>query len=281
MDAVVFVAVLAAAACHAAWNAIIKLRLEPLFALSLISIACAVVTLPLAVFVPPPPAEAWPYVAASLVLHLVYYVALGEAYRHGDLSLVYPLARGSAPLLTAAAATAWLGEQLGPIGWAGVGTLATAVLMFSLRGGRDPTTFAGRTVGFALLTAASISAYTVVDGTGARVAGSASTYIVWLLLLDGLMMLLFGLWRAGTRLFAHFIENWASMLGGGMLSAAGYGIVIWAMTVAPIALVAALRETGVLFAALIGIVFLGEPVRLLRVVAAMMAVAGALLIRFR
>jgi drug/metabolite transporter (DMT)-like permease len=281
MDAVVFVAVLAAAACHAAWNALLKLRLEPLLALSLISIACAVVSLPLLALVPTPPAAAWPYIAASLLLHLVYYVALGEAYRHGDLSLVYPLARGSAPLLTAGVATVWLGEQLGPIGWAGVGTLAAAVLMLSLRGGRDPAAFAGRTVGFALLTAASISVYTVVDGTGARVAGSAPSYIVWLLVLDGLMMLLFGLWRAGTRLFVHFVESWPSMLGGGALSAAGYGIAIWAMTVAPIALVAALRETGVLFAALIGVVFLGEPLRLLRVVAAVMAVVGALLIRFR
>ena len=281
MDLMVFVAVLAAAACHAGWNALLKLRLEPLLALSLISIACALVTLPLLAFVPLPSTSAWPYIVASLLLHLVYYVALAEAYRHGDLSLVYPLARGSAPLLTAGVATVWLGEQLGPVGWAGVGTLAAAVLMLSLRGGRDPTEFAGRTVGFALLTAASISAYTVVDGTGARLAGSAASYIVWLLLLDGLMMLVFGLWRTGFRLFGHFIESWPSMLGGGALAAAGYAIAIWAMTVAPIALVAALRETGVLFAALIGVVFLGEPVRLLRVVAAVMAVAGALLIRFR
>jgi drug/metabolite transporter (DMT)-like permease len=153
--------------------------------------------------------------------------------------------------------------------------------MLSLRGGGESSAFAGRTVGFALLTAASISLYTVVDGTGARVAGSAPSYIVWLLALDGLMMLVFGLCRAGTGLFAHFIESWPSMLGGGMLAAAGYGIAIWAMTVAPIALVAALRETGVLFAALLGVVFLGEPLRLLRVVAAVLAVIGAILIRLR
>ena len=208
MDLMVFVAVLAAAACHAAWNALLKLRLEPLLALSLISIACALVTLPLLPFVPPPSTSAWPYIVASLLLHLVYYVALAEAYRHGDLSLVYPLARGSAPLLTAGVATVWLGEQLGPVGWAGVGTLAAAVLMLSLRGGRDPSEFAGRTVGFALLTAASISAYTVVDGTGARVAGSAASYIVWLLVLDGLMMLAVRAVALGLRLFAHFIESW-------------------------------------------------------------------------
>ena len=281
MDLLVFVAVLAAAACHAAWNALVKQRLEPLRAISLISVACAVVSLPMLPFVASPPAAAWPYVIASLLLHLVYYVALAEAYRHGDLSVVYPLARGSAPLLTAAVATAWLDERLGPMGWAGVGTLAAAILMLSLRSGRSPGDLDGRTVGFALLTAACIAAYTVVDGTGARLAGSAPSYIVWLLVLDGLMMLVFGLVRAGPRLFGYFIESWSFMLAGGALATAGYGIAIWAMTVAPIALVAALRETGVLFAALIGVVFLGEPLRLLRVVAAVMAVVGALLIRFR
>jgi drug/metabolite transporter (DMT)-like permease len=194
---------------------------------------------------------------------------------------VYPLARGSAPLLTAAVATVWLGEQLGAVGWAGIVTLAAAVLMLSLRSGPDRGEVHARTVGFALLTAACIAAYTVVDGTGARLAGSALSYIVWLLALDGLMMLLFGFAYAGRRLFAHFIESWPFMLAGGALATTGYGVAIWAMTVAPIALVAALRETGVLFAALIGVVFLGEPLRPIRVLAAVLAVIGALLIRFR
>jgi drug/metabolite transporter (DMT)-like permease len=281
MDLVVFVAVLGAAACHAAWNALLKLRLEPLLAISLISIACGIVTVPLLGVVALPTAVAWPYIIASLLLHLVYYVALAEAYRHGDLSLVYPLARGSAPLLTAAVATVWLGEQLGAVGWAGIVTLAAAVLMLSLRSGPARGEVHARTVGFALLTAACIAAYTVVDGTGARLAGSALSYIVWLLALDGLMMLLFGFAYAGRRLFAHFIESWPFMLAGGALATTGYGVAIWAMTVAPIALVAALRETGVLFAALIGVVFLGEPLRPLRVLAAVLAVVGALLIRFR
>jgi drug/metabolite transporter (DMT)-like permease len=281
MDLVVFVAVLGAAACHAAWNALLKLRLEPLLAISLISIACGIVTVPLLGVVALPTAVAWPYIIASLLLHLVYYVALAEAYRHGDLSLVYPLARGSAPLLTAAVATVWLGEQLGAVGWAGIVTLAAAVLMLSLRSGPARGEVHARTVGFALPTAACIAAYTVVDGTGARLAGSALSYIVWLLALDGLMMLLFGFAYAGRRLFAHFIESWPFMLAGGALATTGYGVAIWAMTVAPIALVAALRETGVLFAALIGVVFLGEPLRPIRVLAAVLAVIGALLIRFR
>jgi drug/metabolite transporter (DMT)-like permease len=281
MDPVVFAAVLAAAAFHAAWNALVKLRLEPLLGISLISIACAIVTLPLLPFVPLPAAAAWPYVAASLLLHLVYYVALAEAYRHGDLGLVYPLARGSAPLITAVAATIWLDERLGLVGWAGVATLAGAVLMLSLRGGRIPGERDMRAVAYALLTAVCIAAYTVMDGAGARLAGSALSYIVWLLVLDGLMMLVFGLVRARSRLLVHFAESWPFMLAGGVLATAGYGIAIWAMTVAPIALVAALRETGVLFAAAIGVLFLGEPLRMVRVAAAALAVVGALLIRFR
>lgn len=281
MDPVVFAAVLVAAAFHAAWNALVKLRLEPLLGISLISIACGIVALPFLAFVPPPPAAAWPYVAASLLLHLVYYVALAEAYRHGDLTLVYPLARGSAPLITAGVTTLWLGERLGSMGWAGVAALAGATLMLSLRGGRVPGERDLQAVAYALLTAACIAAYTVVDGVGARLAVSAPSYIVWLLVLDGSMMLAFGLVRARARLLVHFMESWPFMLVGGALASTGYGIAIWAMTVAPIALVASLRETGVLFAALIGVVFLGEPLRMVRVVATVLAVVGALLIRFR
>jgi hypothetical protein len=138
MDLVVLVAVLGAAACHAGRNARLKLRLEPLLAVSLISITCGIVTVPLLGLVALPAPVAWPYIVASLLLHLVYYVALTEAYRHGDLILVYPLARASAPLLTAAVATIWLGEQLGH----GVGRhrhLAAAVLMLSLRRGPNRT----------------------------------------------------------------------------------------------------------------------------------------------
>lgn len=282
MEPHVFLAVLAAAACHASWNALLKLKLEPIVAISLISAGCAVVALPALPFTGVPDRASWGFIAASLVLHLAYYLALAEAYRTGDLSQVYPIARGTAPLLTAVGTTALLGEHLGETGWLGVSILAIGILLLSMKGGRAAGAgFDRRAVGFALLTAATISAYTLVDGIGTRAAGSAHAYAAWLLLLDGLMMIGFGLWRFPAALKAGARSDWRLILAGGALSAASYWTALWAMSVAPIALVAALRETSVLVAAIIGVVFLREPLLPARIGAACLVVFGIMLIRLR
>jgi drug/metabolite transporter (DMT)-like permease len=281
MDSTVFLAVLAAAAFHAGWNAILKLRLEPLLAMSLIAAASGLVAVPLLPFVDIPHPDSWVYLFASLVIHFVYYIALAEAYRTGDLGQVYPIARGAAPLLTAIGATFWLGEHLGLIGWAGIMVLAGGIILLSFRGERNMRAFDRRAVGFALLTAVSIAAYTLADGIGARLAGGALPYIVWMFVLDGLMMLSFGLARFPGAMIAEGVRSWATALGGGALSCAAYAIAIWAMTKAPIALVAALRETSVLFAALLGIIWLREPLIATRIAAALLVVAGMLLVRLR
>jgi drug/metabolite transporter (DMT)-like permease len=280
MDLYVFVAVLAAAAFHAGWNALLKLRLEPIVSISLISIAAGVVAIPFAPMVGLPSPKAWPFVFASLAIHLAYYVALAEAYRFGDLSQVYPLARGTAPLITALGGTVWLREALGVTGWAGVIILAMGIIMLSIRS-KNLNPIDARPISFALLTAVTIAAYTLVDGIGARLGSSAAPYIVWLFILDGMMMLFFGLWRIGTGLASAVSGNWQMVLAGGALSTAAYGIAIWAMTKAPIALVAALRETSVLFAAAIGVVFLREPFLITRVLAAMLVVTGIVVLRLR
>ena len=280
MDAYVFAAVLAAAAFHAGWNALLKVRLEPIMAMSLISTACGIVALPFLPLVGLPLPAAWPFIIASLVLHFVYYMGLAEAYRFGDLGQVYPIARGAAPLMTALGATFLIGEQLSFGSWCGVLVLGAGILTLALRGGRDLSRFDGRSVGFALLTAASIAAYTLVDGAGARKAGHAAPYIVWLFVLDGIMMLAYGMWRAGARVVVtEFRAAWGVVLLGGALSTAAYAIAIWAMTVAPIALVAAVRETGVLFAALIGVMLLKEPIVIARIVAVALVISGLVLIR--
>ena len=258
----------------------LKVKLEPLTTISLISTACGLVVLPFAFFVDIPELAAWPFIGMSLALHLVYYVALAEAYRFGDLSQVYPIARGTAPLITAVGGVLWLGEPLGLTGWLGVMLLGAGIIALSLRrrsGGLDQ--FHGRSVAFALLTAVTIAAYTLVDGTGARIGPSPAPYIVWLFLLDGLMMAIFGMVRMPTAMIQGVKSSWHLVLAGGALSTAAYAIAIWAMTVAPIALVAALRETSVLFAALIGIVFLREPVYALRIVAGCIVLAGIVLLR--
>ena len=281
MESYVFLAVLAAAAFHAGWNAILKLRLEPLLAMSLIAAASGLVAVPLLPFVDTPHPDSWIFLFASLVIHFVYYIALAEAYRTGDLGQVYPIARGTAPLLTAIGASLWLGEYLGLVGWTGISVLAAGIVLLSLRGTRDAHAFDRRAVGFALLTAVSIAAYTLADGIGARLAGGALPYIVWLFVLDGLMMLCFGLMRFPRAMVTEASRSWVMVVCGGALSCAAYAIAIWAMTKAPIALVAALRETSVLFAAIIGVAFLREPLIMIRGLAALLVAAGMMLVRLR
>jgi drug/metabolite transporter (DMT)-like permease len=279
MDPFVFAAVLFAAACHAGWNATIKGGLDPLATTVLISIGAAIVA---AVFLPVvglPAAAAWPWCGASVLIHLAYFASLIESYRAGDMGQVYPIARGSAPLMTALVTTAFIGERLGVLGWSGIVLLVAGVIWLSLRGGRDLARLDKKAVGFALFTAVTICAYSVVDGVGARHAGSANAYSVALFVGIGPIMAIYALIRRGPEVIAAMGRQWGPSLAGGTLQLGAYGIAIWAMTVAPIAIVAALRETSVLFGALIAIVFLKEPLRASRVAAALIIVAGLTLIR--
>ena len=279
MDAVVFTAVLFAAACHAAWNATIKRGLDPLATTALISIGAAIVA---AAFLPAvglPAAAAWPWCIASVLIHLGYFAALIESYRAGEMGQVYPIARGSAPLMTAIATTALVGERLGLFGWCGIVLLVAGVLLLSPRGSRELARLDRQAVGFALLTAITICAYSVVDGVGARLAGNPNAYSAALFVGIGPVMLLYALARRGGDGVPAMARQWGIGLAGGTLQLGSYGIAIWAMTVAPIALVAALRETSVLFGAAIAVIFLGEPLRASRIGAALMIVVGLGLIR--
>jgi drug/metabolite transporter (DMT)-like permease len=280
LDTSVFFLVLFGAACHAGWNAFLKIRLEPFSAMALIAIVSALVVLPVLPFVGIPPTAAWPWLIASVIFHLGYFIGLTEAYRTGDMGQVYPIARGSAPLMTAIAGTFLVGEAIGLRGWLGILVLVSGVFLLSLRGGRN-LHFDRRAVAFALFTAVTICGYSIVDGIGARTAGNAHSYTAWLFVFDGLMMLVFVLLRRGARVFGDFATFWKEGLIGGTLSLASYWIAIWAMTVAPIALVAALRETSVLFAAAIAVIVLKEPLQRPRIIAAMLIVAGMVLIRLQ
>jgi drug/metabolite transporter (DMT)-like permease len=279
MDVFVFSAVLLAAACHAGWNAAIKRGLDPLATTALISVGAAAVGLAVLPFVGLPAPAAWPWAVASVVIHLFYFAGLIESYRAGDMSQVYPIARGSAPLMTAAATTALVGERLGAFGWSGIVLLAAGVLLISLRGGRDLARLDRRAVGFALFTAVTICAYSVVDGLGARSAGNSFAYSVVLFVGIGPVMAVYALVRRGPAVFGMMRAHWATGLAGGALQFGSYAIAIWAMTLAPIAIVAALRETSVLFGAVIAVVVLKEPLRANRVIAALLIVAGLVLLR--
>src|SRR5437764_9190617 len=172
MDSLVFAAVLFAAACHAGWNAAIKGGFDTVSTTSFIAIGAGVVALVLLPFAGLPPAPAWPWVIASVIIHLLYFIGLSESYRVGDLGQVYPLARGTAPLMTAALSLPLLGEALGLAAWSGIIALAAGVLLLSARGGRELARFDRHATGLALFTATTICAYSLVDGVGARLAGS-------------------------------------------------------------------------------------------------------------
>jgi drug/metabolite transporter (DMT)-like permease len=279
MDPIVFIAVLAAAACHAGWNTLLKFKLEPVMATSLVATASGLVAVPAVLITGIPALPSWPYVLASTAIHVAYYLTLAEAYRKGDLGQIYPIARGTAPLITAVLAGVVLHEVLGLYGWAGIVMLAVGILLLAFKGGRAPKVDA-RSVGFALATSLTITVYTIVDGLGARLSGAPAAYTAWMFLLSGAVMAVHGVLREGAhRLRPALIANWPLAIGGATLSIAAYTIAIWAMTVAPIALVAALRETGVLFAALFSTLVLREPLMPVRIVAALFVLAGAVLLR--
>ena len=281
MEPYVFAAVLAAAAMHAGWNSFVKVSLEPLLAMTLISAMGGLAAVPLLIWFGWPKADAWPWLIGSVVVHLAYYGALGEAYRRADMSQIYPIARGGAPLLTAVVSRLFVTEPISALALTGIAVLGSGVALMSVLGRRRGAAFDGAAVAFALLTAVIICAYTIIDGIGARTAGDPHAYSAALFVLDGLPLPLFILWRRGLSGLAPATKFLGRGLAGGLMSLGSYWIAIWAMTVAPIAIVAALRETSVLFATLIAVFILKEPFVPARGIAAAFIVTGILLIRLQ
>jgi drug/metabolite transporter (DMT)-like permease len=281
MENAVFLAVLFAAACHAGWNALIKVGLDPLSTTTLISVGSGVVALLFLPFVGVPAWVTWPWLAASIAIHLIYFASLIESYRTGDLGQVYPIARGSAPLMTGVVTTIFVGERLSSVGWIGIIVLVAGVLLLSARGGRELVRIDRRAVGFAFFTALTICAYSVVDGIGARLSANPNAYSLWLFVGIAIVMVPYALYRDGRKVLPAMHSYWQRGFAGGALQLLSYGIAIWAMTAAPIAIVATLRETSVLFGAAIAVLVLKEPLRAVRVVAACLIVCGLILIRLQ
>jgi drug/metabolite transporter (DMT)-like permease len=297
LDPLVFALVLAAAVLHASWNALVKAGGDRLAVLAMVNLAPAAITIPLLCFVLPPMSwEAAPWLALSTVCHLVYYVGLLGAYRHGDLSQVYPIARGSAPALVALGAWLLAGETLSALSLCALALLSSGLMALAWRrrravpavagrgavleeGGSRPSEPDRRAVLFALLTGVSIAGYSVSDGMGVRASGSSFTYIAWLFSVDCLPLVLFLFWRRGAAALPAMRLNWRKGLAGGLIAAIAYGTVIWAMNRSAMAQVVALRETSVLFATLIGTWLLHEPFGRRRLAAAVVIVAGAILLQ--
>lgn len=281
MENLVFLAVLFAALCHAGWNALIKVGLDPLSTTTLISIGSGLVAIVALPFVGLPALACWPWLFASVFIHLFYFAALIEAYRSGDLGQVYPIARGSAPLMTAAATTFIIGETLSPISWIGIVVLVSGVFLLSARGGRALAKIDRRAVGYALLTALTICTYSVVDGIGARLSENPGAYTMVIFVGSALVLVPYALYRDGRDVIPAMQKFWRRGFIGGGLQVVSYATVLWAMTVAPIAIVATLRETSVLFGAVIAVVVLKEPLRASRIGAALLILCGLLLIRLQ
>ena len=275
-------AVLFGALLHASWNALIKSATDKSLDTALIHVMGAVVALPLLLLAGLPPPSSLPYLAASIIIHIGYYIALAGAYKHGDLGLTYPIMRGLAPLLVAIASGIVIGEALSLPGWLGVLGISGGVLLLGLSRAAFANSAHRAALGFALSNAVIIAVYTVVDGLGVRVAvehgGTAVQYVSALFLIDGIPYFIFVMSqrKAQQRVeaWAYMRKRWPLALMGTMASLGSYGIALWAMTQAPVATVAALREVSVLFAALLGALLLKEAFGLQRGAGTLLIVAG-------
>ena len=266
-------AVLGAGFLHAGWNALLKSSPggDALLDTATVVAGSSLWGLAVVPFVPLPAAAAWPYMATSAVIHFGYYLTLAQAYRTGDLSFAYPLMRGTAPLIVALLGIAFLREL--PTAPMALGILLISLGIVSIafvQRRRHPATAAY----WAFANAALIAVYTLVDATGARASGNAASYVSWLIFLEGLPFLVWVVARRGEKAVRYLRSSAARGLIGGACSLAAYGIVLWAMTRAPVAAVAALRETSVLFAALMGSLWLREGFGLPRLAGAVSVVLG-------
>jgi drug/metabolite transporter (DMT)-like permease len=279
----VLAAVLGAAALHALWNSLVKSANDKFLSSAIVALWCGVAAIFAALLLPRPATVAFPFIIASALIHIVYFILVGQLYRTADLSVAYPIMRGLAPLIAAIIALVTLGEAPAPMASLGVALLVVGVLAMGASG------FAhGRinrpTIIVALVNSAVIAIYSVIDGQGARLSGAGSAfafaYNSWADALTAIGYLPIILCLRGRAAVAAFAVDWRRGLLGGLAAFFGYAIVIWAMTRAPIAAIAALRETSVVFAAIIGIVALGEPFHRQRAIAVFVILAGIILLRF-
>lgn len=267
---------LLAALLHAGWNALVKTAPDRLTTIAAIALTTSLLGMGMIPFLDPPSRVSWRLIAASSVLHYVYYVLIYFAYRAGDLSLVYPLARGAAPLLVLLGASAFAGEVLPFHAQLGIVVACVGISTLSFSHFRGPHA-SPTPILLALGTALTIAAYTVFDGMGVRISGSPLGYTAWLFVLE-LPVALFIIFLRRRRPFRGLIEHWGHGAAAGASSAVAYGLVIYAYAFAPMAIVSALRETSVIIAALIGTVLMNERPWQERVAASGMVAAGVALI---
>lgn len=264
--------VLFAALLHASWNAVLKKGPDGFWGMTVMGIATSLACAALVPFLPAPARASWPYIAGSALLHVGYNAFLVRAYARGEFGSAYPIARGSSPLLVTLGAALVAQEVPTLIGMAGIVLVSIGIISLGFRGRSLPETG----ILYALGTGFFIAAYSVTDGIGGRLSGSPVSYTLWMCLLWGVSALpLYLIRRRDIAIWRGAKDTGLAALGG-VVSLLAYGIVIFAMSVAPMGSVSALRETSVLFAVLLGRIVFGEKLTARRIVSVLVIAAGAL-----
>lgn len=276
MSVTVFLLILAAALFHATWNIIVKGGENKLFEIAMNALGGGIGALFLLFFTELPGFECLPMLALSCLSHIAYYLAMAKAYRVGDMMLVYTVMRGCAPVFTALAMT-FLGHPLAWRGWLGILLLCCGIL--SLATDNKSQGKKTRAILHACACSFIIMTYTLADGLGARSATSSLAYTCWLYIINMIPIQIWVLTTTGKEYLKYFRKRARVGIPGGFCGLASYGIAIWAMTKAPIALVGALRETSVIFGMILAIFFLGEKLTPARAIAALLVTCGAMLAR--
>lgn len=276
MELHVTLAVLCAALCHATWNALIKGGKAPLFDSMLISTVWIFICIVAFPFLPAPHPDSWPFIAMSVVVHVSYFFLLAMSYHHGELSQVYPIIRGLPPLMVLVVSFLVLKDDISVYGWLGIAAISISILTLEI-GNKISSR---RVLFLSIATAIMITAYTVIDGVGARLSGNSTSYLSWLAFSQSIIFVsLVAIVKSRKQCIDYACKYWKRGMVGGILSILAYAVVLWAMTQAPIPYVSALRETSVLFASAIAVLFLSESFRMSRMISAIFIVSGVILLK--
>ncbi|MGY2400395.1 EamA family transporter [Pseudomonas sp. SDO5271_S396] len=271
----VFAIIMLGAALHATWNAVVKGGGDKLLTTCMITAIASLMALLVIPFLDVPASESWPFIGASVVFQVVYFVLVASTYRIADMSQTYPIMRGTAPLLVAAASVLWLSEPLSAFAWCGIAVICVGILSMAAA----PSAGQRKGLILALVNAGVIAGYTLIDGVGVRKSAAPAAYTLWIFLLTGIPLAAWALAARRAQFTAYVARHWRLGVVGGLGTIASYGLALWAMTAAPIATVSALRETSILFGVLISALVLKEHLTRTRIIAACIIAAGAMVLR--
>lgn len=275
MSLTVFEIVLVAAVLHASWNAIVKAGKNTVLTMVLVTASAALWAVVLLPVLPSPSPESWPYIALSAALQIVYFALVARVYRIADMSQTYPIMRGAAPLIVALAGTLFLDEALSSSAWLGVCIICSGILIMLWSGGQKSR----EGLILALLNALVISGYTLVDGIGVRLSAASASYTLWIFLITGVAITCWATLTQWSQTRHYLRLNWHLGAVGGLGTLVSYGLALYAMTQAPVAVVAALRETSILFSAVISWLILKEHITIVRCVSVCVIAIGAITLR--